>query len=144
MNKPLKQLEQRVFRGINQVVEPAVRSGLASSQRTPASLIVVESTGHRSGKTRTTPLWSAKIGKYRIISTARGRRSHWLKNLAAGPDLSYYIDGKMKRARAMVFGPDLPTPNYNGLPLRVSVLAATYERLARRGWGFAILAPTEA
>lgn len=143
MQATFKKLEQRLFRNLNSVVDPAVRSGLASSALTPASLIVVESTGHRSGQTRSTPLWSAKVGKYRVISTVRGKRSFWLKNLAKTPELTYYIDGKAREAKALVFGPDLPAPDYNGLPLSISVLAATYERLARRGMGFAILAPAE-
>lgn len=65
-------LEQAVFRRLNAVVEPAVRSGIGSTTLAPASLIVLETVGSKSGlRRRTTPLWSIKLGRYRVVSTAR-------------------------------------------------------------------------
>ena len=78
-------IEQRVFRRLNAVVEPAVRRGIGSPALAPASLIVLETVGFKSGKKRRTPLWSVCLGGYRIVSTARGDRSYWVRNLQRRP-----------------------------------------------------------
>ena len=46
---PWQGVEQRFFRGLNSVVEPLVRAGVGSPARSPASLIVLETIGFRSG-----------------------------------------------------------------------------------------------
>ncbi len=44
-------LEQRVFRSLNAVVEPAVRKGFGSPTLAPAGLIVLETVGFKSWRT---------------------------------------------------------------------------------------------
>ena len=80
MSVDLAAFEQKVFRNLNSVVEPAVRRGFGSPTRAPAGLIVLETVGFKSGTTRRTPLWSLRLGRYRVVSTARGNRSFWVKN----------------------------------------------------------------
>lgn len=67
----LPTLERNLFRGLNALVEPAVRRGVASSCLLPVSMIVLESTSFKTGSPRRTPLWSLAVGPYRVISTAR-------------------------------------------------------------------------
>ncbi|MCR9184691.1 MAG: nitroreductase/quinone reductase family protein [Halieaceae bacterium] len=135
----LSTLERNLFRGLNAVVEPAVRNGVASSCLLPVSMIVLESTGFKSGSPRRTPLWSLAAGPYRVIGTARGGRSFWVKNLQKTPQVQYFIGGKARPATALVV-----TPGYSGEPSETSpaLLRWLLERLRGfpvEGWEFAIL-----
>ena len=71
MSISISGFEQKFFRKINDVVEPLVSSGVGSPAWTPVSLIVLESTGFKSGQPRRTPLWSLRLGRYRLISVRR-------------------------------------------------------------------------
>ncbi len=98
----LAKIEKNAFRRLNSVVEPAVRRGIGSLTLAPATLIVLETLGFKSGKQRRTPLWSFRLGRYRIVSTARGDRSFWVKNLLKEPKVSYYLGGKRRESNAFV------------------------------------------
>ena len=99
MNANFTTLERNFFRRLNSVVEPAVRRGIASSRLTPASLIVLETTGFKSGKQRRTPLWSIGLGRYRIVSTVRGDRSFWIRNLQKEPKGSFIWEASAARPK---------------------------------------------
>lgn len=133
--------EQTVFRRINAVVEPAVRLGFGSPTFTPASLIVLETVGFKSGLPRRTPLWSLHLGRYRIISTGRGQRSFWVKNLLQQPAVSYYLGGRRRDAQAIVIADDSPAPRLAGLTPALRRLVNVLTRYAPEGWAFAILVP---
>jgi F420H(2)-dependent quinone reductase len=135
----LTALERNLFRSVNALVEPAVRRGFASSCLLPVSLIVLESTGFKSGSLRRTPLWSLGIGPYRVVGTARGERSFWVKNLQKTPQVRYFIGGKARSATALVIA-----PGYNNQVSETSsaLLRWLMERLRElpvRGWAFAVL-----
>jgi deazaflavin-dependent oxidoreductase (nitroreductase family) len=133
--------EKTVFRSLNAVIEPAVRRGVGSPRLAPASLIVLETTGFKSGEQRRTPLWSICLGRYRIVSTTRGKRSFWVKNLQQQPKASYYLGGRRRETDAIVIAagstpgqPDILTP-------LMQKLAVIFSRYAQQGWAFAILVP---
>lgn len=130
-----------MFRRLNAVVEPAVRRGLASPALAPASLIVLETTGYSSGRRRRTPLWSIGLGRYRIVSTVRGGRSFWVKNLQKQPRVRYYLGGKPRESEAIVIAPGATLPPPRALPPGLRSLATVFAGLAQRGWAFAILVP---
>lgn len=135
--------ERSVFRRLNAVVEPAVRRGVGSPTLSPASLIVLETVGFKSGERRRTPLWSVCLGPYRIVSTVRGDRSFWVKNLLKQPRARYYLGGKPRESEAIVIARGTeerrpPAPN----PL-LRAVSRILSRLARQGWAFAILVPSE-
>lgn len=134
-------LEQRLFRGLNAVVEPAVRRGIGSPTLAPASLIVLETVGFKSGERRRTPLWSVGLGRYRIVSTARGRRSFWVKNLVKQPRARYYLGGRALDADAIVIAPGKVDPQEQPLNSVMRGITNLLSRLAREGWAFAILVP---
>lgn len=136
-----KTLERDFFRRLNSVVEPAVRRGLGSFRLTPASLIVLETTGFKSGKQRRTPLWSFRLGRYRIVSTARGNRSLWVKNLQKNPQVSYYLAGKRRDSEALVIAPDSDRWPSSVLPAVLRRLTDVLARSAEKGWAFAVLLP---
>lgn len=136
--------EQKFFRKINGVVEPLVSSGVGSPSWTPASLIVLESTGFKSGQRRRTPLWSLRLGQYRLISTARGNRSFWVKNLQKNPEVNYSLDGKVVSSDAIVIAPGFDNTSDWELSSVFGSLLAGLEKFAQqRGWAFAVLVPAD-
>ena len=134
-------LERNFFRYLNAVVEPAVRHGIGSPRFTPASLIVLETTGFKSGQQRRTPLWSLRLGRYRLISTARGGRSFWVKNLQKDPEVGYYLAGRRRDSEAVVFAPGEDDADTSKLPRILQGLVSLLHPYTRRGWAFAVLMP---
>ena len=135
----LPTLERNLFRGLNALVEPAVRRGVASSCLLPVSLVVLESSGFKTGSPRRTPLWSLAVGPYRVIGTARGDRSFWVKNLQKTSHVRYFIGGKAKNATALVVAPGYSHQVSETSP---TLLRWLFERLSGfplDGWAFAIL-----
>ena len=138
-----KSFEKQLFRRVNGLVEPLVTSGVASSARLPLSLIVLETTGFKSGKQRRTPLWSIRVGDYRLVSTARGKRSFWTKNLRAQPTARFFLGGKPMEAEAILVTPDFDNVDGWDLNAALTRLVAFLNRLAGEGWAFALLVPAE-
>lgn len=136
-----KALEQRFFRGLNGVVEPLVRSGVGSPARLPAGLIVLETTGFRSGKKRRTPLWSLRLGRYRLVATARGERSFWVRNLGARSNNRFYVGGELRKSEAIVIAPGFDNVDEWELNAVFAALAQKLSDFAQRGWAFALLVP---
>ena len=130
--------EQQFFRALNSVVEPAVRRGIFSTRLVPTTLIVLESTGYISGEARRTPLFCQQFGRYVLISTGRGRRSFWVRNLQNQPDITYFLGGKAYKATATVIAPE-DTESLEELPLLLQTVLKPLVRLTNRGWAFAIL-----
>ena len=143
MPTDLATLERAFFRRINSVIEPAIRRGLGSPRLAPASLIVLETTGFKSGKQRRTPLWSLRLGPYRIVSTVRGKRSFWVKNLQKHPHTTYYVGGKPRRSEALVIAHGTDRRPSSILPPVLRGLTGFLAGLTRNGWAFAVLVPVK-
>jgi deazaflavin-dependent oxidoreductase (nitroreductase family) len=141
LSSAFTKFEQTVFRSLNAVVEPAVRMGIGSPTLTPASLIVLETVGFKSGMRRRTPLWSVRLGRYRVISTARGQRSFWVKNLLKNPAVSFYLGGRRRESQAIVIAKGKPMPASAELTPALRRLSKVLMQCAPGGWTFAILAP---
>lgn len=139
--KRMQRAEQVFFRTLNSVVEPAVRKGVASSRWTPGSVIVLETTGYISGNQRRTPLLSVKLGKYRLISTSRGDRSFWMKNLKKDPAISYYLGGKKYSSRALLIEQEDSSNELSVLPTYVRKISRWLAMYKKQGWAFALLTP---
>lgn len=137
----LERLETEFFRGLNQLVEPLVRAGLGAPVLFPAGAIVIETLGRMTGRRSNVPLMAALVGDLVVVSTVR-RRSNWLKNLAANPEVRYWLGGREREATAFVILPGIETQD--SLPVRVSCLAnALKQHSTIFGTGFAILMPHE-
>ncbi|MCB1703917.1 MAG: nitroreductase family deazaflavin-dependent oxidoreductase [Halioglobus sp.] len=141
MSTTFTRVEQSVFRRLNAVVEPAVRFGLGSPSLTPASLIVLETVGFKSGLLRRTPLWSYRLGAYRIITTARGQRSFWVKNLQKQAAVSYYLGGRRRAAQAVIIDGGLSDTQPAALPPSLRRVVKLVRALAPQGWVIAVLVP---
>lgn len=137
-------VEREFFRRLNGVVEPAVRCGIGSPRLLPAGLIVLESTGFKSGLKRRTPLVAFKLGSYIVVMTARGERSFWVKNLRKQPRTRFWRGGREQQARAFVLAPGKPYRRPTSFPGWLSQVAARLHPLTRQGFAFAILGPEKA
>jgi hypothetical protein len=71
----------------------------------PASLIVLETRGRTTGQLRRTPLVAAIFGDLAVVGTIRARRSQWIRNAAASPNLRYFRFGCAREAQALIFIP---------------------------------------
>jgi deazaflavin-dependent oxidoreductase (nitroreductase family) len=143
MNTNISNIERLLFRAVNGWVEPLVVSGIAASDRLPLSLIVLETTGCKSGKQRRTPLWSLRIGDYRLVSTVRGKRSFWTKNLKASPRARYFLDGKSSDVETILVTPGFDNVDQWELNAVLKSLLVFLACIAARGWAFALLVPAE-
>ena len=132
-------LERDFFRVLNSYVEPAVRKGLLSSRFTPSSLIVLETTGFKTGATRRTPLLANRLGPYLLVSTVRGEKSFWVKNLKKKSDTLYFLGGKPRNAEAFVIGHGLSDDDTSNLQGFIGHLANALRPLTNRGWAFVLL-----
>jgi len=137
----LSKLEREFFRKLNAVVEPAVRMGIGSPRIAPGGLIVLESVGFKSGQTRRTPLAAMRLGKYVFVSTVRGERSFWVKNLQKQPRTRYYRGGSLHEARAFVVGPGKQYRRPKSLPPLIGKLTDAFAEYAPPGWALAVLMP---
>ncbi len=137
----LSKLEREFFRKLNAVVEPAVRMGFASPRIAPAGLIVLESVGFKTGQTRRTPLAAMRLGNYVFVSTVRGERSFWVKNLQKQPRTRYYRGGSLHETRAFVVGPGKQYRRPKSLPTLIGRLTDAFAEYAPPGWAFAVLMP---
>ena len=133
-------LERGFFRTLNSVVEPAVRKGLGSPRLLPGGLIVLETTGFKTGATRRTPLVATRLGRFIFVSTFRGESSFWVKNLHKKSSINYYLGGKAREADAFVVMPGKDYQSPKSLPPAISKLTDLLAPYTRTGWAFAVLA----
>jgi deazaflavin-dependent oxidoreductase (nitroreductase family) len=95
----------RLLRTVNGVVTPAVKAGIGSPPPIGVGIVVVETTGRRSGLPREVPLLALRWGDRVRVGTAR-RNSQWTANAAADPSVSVWVCGQKRPATAELLGPD--------------------------------------
>src|ERR1700690_360603 len=95
-------VEVQFFRMLNRLVEPQIRAGWASPRFVPGGLIVLETTGRRTGRRSRIPLAALRVDGHVLISTFRGARSEWVKNASANSNVRYWLRGRPRPARALV------------------------------------------
>ena len=135
-----KNLEAQFFATLNRYVEPAVRAGFGSPWIWPTGLIVLESTGRRTGRKHRVPVAATVFGHEVVLaSTVRAGRSQWLKNLTMTPELTYWLLGREHAATAIVFAPGALPPEITGLPALLRPLAPALSFWTGFGIGFAVL-----
>jgi deazaflavin-dependent oxidoreductase (nitroreductase family) len=142
---PSRPLEEELFRTLNSVVEPVVRAGCFSPNVfAPTGLIVLETTGRRSGKAHRTPVLAMLMDGHLIVRTFRGERSHWFQNLRANPQVAYWRGGEKIRAQALVHVPGEECQNEGLPPVAALGIAAAGMAVRMLGWRFALLIPDSA
>jgi len=137
-------LERAFYRALNEFVEPWVRAGVGSpGLLSPAGLIVLETQGRVSGVPRRTPLAGSVVEGQVIVGTVRGARSQWVRNAAANTAVRYWLRGREHAGTATVLAGWHPEPTLDGFPPLVRALAeGPLAAAVRKGWAFAIVAPT--
>ncbi|HJQ67651.1 MAG TPA: nitroreductase/quinone reductase family protein [Blastocatellia bacterium] len=140
LGRELARIESEFYRGLNSVVEPLVRAGVANPLLWPTGAIVLEVTGRNTGRAIRVPLVATRVGDLFVVSTYR-RRSEWVKNLAANPEARYWLGGRPYDATAYVVTRDNQLPPVDDLPPRVACLAGLLKQQSQLfGVSFALLA----
>lgn len=137
-------VEVQFFRMLNQLVEPHVRAGWASPRLVPGGFIVIETEGRRTGRRSRVPLAALRVDHHVVVSTFRGNRSQWVRNLAANPNVRYWLRGRAHRARALVVSAGHRERLPKDLPAAVRWLLRSLLPYTYAGWAFAVLRPSEA
>lgn len=96
------EVEISLFSALNRLVEPAVRAGFGSLWILPVGLIVLETTGRKTGLPQRVPLLAAMIAGHVVVSTVRVQQSQWLRNALENPDVRFWLRGQELRARAII------------------------------------------
>ena len=136
----LTEFQHQLFSGVNLFAEPLIRAGFGNPVLGPIGTIVVETTGRKSGRKINVPVLAARIGELVVFSTVRSN-SQWLKNLAANPDVRYWLAGQPREVQASVITPEDMTP-FDKLPPQTHCLAKLLQQQSRLlGINFALLTP---
>lgn len=96
------EVESSLFSALNLLVEPKVRAGFGSLWVLPVGLIVLETTGRKTGLPQRVPLLAAMIAGHIVVSTVRVQQSQWLRNAIEDPEVRFWLRGQELRARAIV------------------------------------------
>jgi deazaflavin-dependent oxidoreductase (nitroreductase family) len=134
-------IETEFFRMLNRLVEPRIRAGCTSPRLAPGGLVLVEITGRKTGRRSRVPLAATRIQGHIVVSTFRGRRSQWVRNLIASPEVRVWSDGRARRARAVVLAPGHRPRQASALPPVLRWVLSFLVPYTYAGWAFAVLAP---
>ena len=105
---------------------------------------MLESTGFKTGITRRTPLVATHLGSYVLVSTVRGDKSFWVKNLEKDAQTRFYLGGKARDAEAFVMAPGKDYARPEALPAIIGRLIDTLAPLTEKGCAFVLLRPPAA
>jgi hypothetical protein len=94
-------LPSSVVRTANGAVESLVRAGIGSPPALGGGVVVLETTGHKSGKRRHVPVLGARVGNRITVATVRAD-SHWLRNIEENPSVRVWLGGRRRSALARV------------------------------------------
>lgn len=120
----LSQFETDFFSGLNSVVEPYLRAGFGTPGPCANGIVLLETTGRKSGRIINVPLVAVSLGDLVIVSTVRARRSQWVRNVMANPEVRYWLHGRARKARAFVIGDGERAATRHRMPLRVRAIAS--------------------
>jgi deazaflavin-dependent oxidoreductase (nitroreductase family) len=134
--------ETAFFRTLNAFMEPLIMAGYAAPVFWPTGMIVLETTGARSGLPSRAPLLGTIVDGCVFVSTLRGSRCQWVRNLRARPEVRYWLGGREHRGRARLFAPGARLPASDGFPPLARIAADALLPPARLfGWTFAVIGP---
>jgi deazaflavin-dependent oxidoreductase (nitroreductase family) len=134
-------VEVEFFRFLNRWLEPQIRAGLGSPRLAPGGLIVVETRGRKTGRRARVPLVATRIQGHVLVGTFRGARAQWPKNLAAHPEVRFWLGGRPRPALASVIASSRRPRPLPKLPPLLRLVVAFLAPYTRAGWTFAVLAP---
>ena len=136
-----RSVETEFFRMLNRLAEPRIRAGCVAPRLAPGGLVVLEITGRRTGRRARVPLAATRIQGHIVVSTFRGRRSQWVRNLIANPDVRVWRGGRARHARAVILAPDHRPRHASSLPAVLRWVLSFLIPYTYAGWAFAVLVP---
>jgi deazaflavin-dependent oxidoreductase (nitroreductase family) len=134
-------IEVEFFRFLNRWLEPQIRAGRGAPRLVPGGLIVLETRGRKSGRRARVPLVAMRIQGFLLVGTVRGGRSQWPKNVAANPEVRFWMGGRVRPAHATVIAASRRPRPLPKLPPLLRFVVAFLVPYTRAGWVFAVLAP---
>jgi deazaflavin-dependent oxidoreductase (nitroreductase family) len=103
---------------LNPFVKGAARLGL------PLPLVVIlETTGRRSGEPRRTPVGKAIEGDTLWVVAEHGRRAAWVRNVAADPRVRVRVGRRWRRGTARILPDDDPRERQRRMPNKLNSAA---------------------
>lgn len=100
-----RSLSRDAFRAINNIALPLIRAGIGSPLPVGLGLVVLETTGRKSGLAREVPVVGLRVGDRITVSTVRAD-SQWLANLEANSAAAVWRNGRRRAVIAdVVRGP---------------------------------------
>ena len=101
------------------MARPWIQAGLGSPLRVGFGVVVVETTGRKSGQVRKVPLVAARLGDIVRVSTVR-ENSQWLANLEASPESAVWLFGRRRPMIATVQRGPIATVTLRPAPVAAS------------------------
>lgn len=101
----LRTLQRDAFRVLNTLAEPIAKSRWSGPHIVGPGLVLLETTGRKTGMIRQRPVLSFRVGDVIVAGTVRPS-SDWIANLRARPKSSVWLDGEPVSTRGVV----LPLP----------------------------------
>jgi deazaflavin-dependent oxidoreductase (nitroreductase family) len=103
----------------NRVVNPLVKA--ASERGVPLpSLVILETTGRKSGLPRRTPVGKAIEGNTLWIVTEHGHRAAYVRNIEANPRVRVKVGRRWRTGMARVMPDDDPRERQRRMPNRLN------------------------
>ncbi len=90
-----------LFGRVNRVVRPLARAGVVSPLPVGAGIVLLETTGRKTGLPREVPLLGVRVGRRVTVTTSRSN-SQWIRNLEADASPAVWFGGRRHEARADV------------------------------------------
>ena len=125
--------KRRVVRAAERyVANPPTKTALLLGL--PMPLVLLETTGHKTGKRRRTPLMNGIVGEELWIVAEHGCRAAYVRNLLADPHVRVKIGRRWIEGRAEVLEKDDPVARAAWIAGRLG-RSKSLERLAMRAFG---------
>lgn len=90
-----------------------------------SSQAIIETTGRKSGLPRQTPIGGRKVGSSYWIVSEFGRKSQYVRNIEANPNVRVQIRGTWHHGTATLLDDDDPRERLRDLPKLNSLLVRT-------------------
>ncbi|MEO7712522.1 MAG: nitroreductase/quinone reductase family protein [Gemmatimonadaceae bacterium] len=137
-------LERDFYRTLNAALEPWLLAGAGSPGLLPVGIVLIETTGRLSDQPRRSPVAAQLIEGHLIVSTVRGSRSQWMRNLQAAPAVRAWISGEPRDFSATFWQPAQPMDVPLSFPDSVRAVLSAVLPLTALGLTVAVLAPASA
>jgi deazaflavin-dependent oxidoreductase (nitroreductase family) len=112
--------KRRVSTGItNRLLNPFVKAAARAGVPLPM-VVILETTGRRSGVPRRTPVGKALVGDTLWVVAEHGRRAAWVRNVEADPNVRVRAGRRWRAGRARIVADDDPRERQRQMPNKLN------------------------